>query len=101
MLLLRVPMSDRDKDAEILGCGIRSWSSSGSSVTAGPGSIRPIGPCGCRECHPCWSSSMLVFVEDPAESITGVESLFNGGSVVGSGSARRGRVLAMPRWGRC
>jgi hypothetical protein len=29
--------------------------------------------CGCRKSHPCWSSGMLVFVEEPAETVVSAD----------------------------
>jgi hypothetical protein len=43
-LLRLLPMSDRDKNAEILACGARSWCSNGNSVTTESSSTRPTGP---------------------------------------------------------
>ena len=53
--------------------------------------------------HPCWSGSMSVLVEGTAESVSSadVEVRDPPGSVIGSGSGRRGAAARRVRWGRC
>ncbi len=52
-VLRLLPVSDREKDAEILACATSSACSSGSSVTSGCASARPIEHCLPRCCTRC------------------------------------------------